>query len=227
MERKPAVRNRGASKRVGSGGWLAVARVADTDGSKNETKAAAISDSLLRGSRRRTESLFFRSMVSPRASSSQRVRLLSDVRSTPLHSHFSRPANVTGETRAARGRRLSSSDNAPSSGSPTLEIAGPVSALSLPSGWALSSFSQRDKRKVRALQCHVDDTDQRREELIGRPIALDAELHSCRVFFIERKVDQRKMEEKLMEEGTAKFADPQKALLKLISEKRASLAAAK
>jgi transaldolase len=44
---------------------------------------------------------------------------------------------------------------------------------------------------------------------------------------VERKVDQRKMEDKLMEEGTAKFADPQKALLKLIAEKRASLAAAK
>jgi len=41
---------------------------------------------------------------------------------------------------------------------------------------------------------------------------------------IERKVDQRKMEDKLMEEGTAKFADPQKALLQLIREKRASLA---
>jgi transaldolase len=44
---------------------------------------------------------------------------------------------------------------------------------------------------------------------------------------IERKVDQAKMEQKLMEEGTAKFADPQKALLKQIAEKRASLAAAK
>jgi transaldolase len=44
---------------------------------------------------------------------------------------------------------------------------------------------------------------------------------------IERKVDQGKMEAKLMEEGTAKFADPQKALLKLIAEKRSSLAAAK
>jgi transaldolase len=44
---------------------------------------------------------------------------------------------------------------------------------------------------------------------------------------IERKVEQRKLEDKLMEEGTAKFADPQKALLKLIGEKRASLAAAK
>jgi hypothetical protein len=30
-----------------------------------------------------------------------------------------------------------------------------------------------------------------------------------------------------MEEGTAKFADPQHALLKLIAEKRASLATAK
>jgi transaldolase len=44
---------------------------------------------------------------------------------------------------------------------------------------------------------------------------------------IDKKVDQKKLEEKLMEEGTAKFADPQKALLKLIKEKRASLAMAK
>lgn len=40
---------------------------------------------------------------------------------------------------------------------------------------------------------------------------------------IRRKVDQTKLEAKLMEEGTAKFADPQKALLKLIGEKRASV----
>ncbi len=44
---------------------------------------------------------------------------------------------------------------------------------------------------------------------------------------IDKKVDQKKLEDKLMEEGTAKFADPQKALLKLIGEKRASLAVAK
>ena len=44
---------------------------------------------------------------------------------------------------------------------------------------------------------------------------------------VERKVDAAKMEQKLMEEGTAKFADPQKALLKLIGEKRAALASAK
>ena len=44
---------------------------------------------------------------------------------------------------------------------------------------------------------------------------------------IQRKVDQRKMEDKLMEEGTAKFAEPQKALLKLIAEKRGTLTAAK
>jgi len=31
----------------------------------------------------------------------------------------------------------------------------------------------------------------------------------------------------VMEEGTLKFADPQKALLKLISDKRAALTAAK
>ena len=44
---------------------------------------------------------------------------------------------------------------------------------------------------------------------------------------IDQKVNIQAMEDKLMEEGTAKFADPQKALLKLIGEKRASLAAAK
>ena len=44
---------------------------------------------------------------------------------------------------------------------------------------------------------------------------------------IHAKVDPAKLEAKLMEEGTAKFADPQHALLKLIAEKRASLATAK
>ena len=43
---------------------------------------------------------------------------------------------------------------------------------------------------------------------------------------IDEKVDQAKMEQKLMEEGTSKFADPQHALLKLIKEKRAALASA-
>ncbi len=41
---------------------------------------------------------------------------------------------------------------------------------------------------------------------------------------IDKKVDPAKMEETLMQEGTLKFADPQKALLKQIKEKRASLA---
>lgn len=40
---------------------------------------------------------------------------------------------------------------------------------------------------------------------------------------IERKVDQQKLEEVLVEEGTKKFADPQKALLQLIEQKRAEL----
>ena len=40
---------------------------------------------------------------------------------------------------------------------------------------------------------------------------------------IDAKVDQALMERVLMEEGTAKFADPQRALLKLIREKRAQL----
>ncbi len=41
---------------------------------------------------------------------------------------------------------------------------------------------------------------------------------------IAAKVDMRKLEETLMEEGLAKFADPQKALLKLIASKREQLA---
>ncbi len=44
---------------------------------------------------------------------------------------------------------------------------------------------------------------------------------------IDAKVDIQKMEETLMSEGTAKFADPQHALLKQIAQKRASLTAAK
>jgi transaldolase len=44
---------------------------------------------------------------------------------------------------------------------------------------------------------------------------------------IDKKVDIAKMEAVLMEEGTAKFADPHKALLKLIKEKRGSLVGAK
>ncbi|HSH92524.1 MAG TPA: transaldolase family protein, partial [Roseimicrobium sp.] len=44
---------------------------------------------------------------------------------------------------------------------------------------------------------------------------------------IDQKVDQAKMEAKLMEEGAAKFADPFNALLKLIAQKRASLTEAK
>jgi transaldolase len=40
---------------------------------------------------------------------------------------------------------------------------------------------------------------------------------------IDAKVDMQKLEETLMREGTAKFADPHKALLKLIAQKRAAL----
>ena len=36
---------------------------------------------------------------------------------------------------------------------------------------------------------------------------------------IDEKVDMQQMEETLMGEGLAKFADPQKALLKLIAQK--------
>jgi transaldolase len=44
---------------------------------------------------------------------------------------------------------------------------------------------------------------------------------------IAKKVDQGKLEQTLMKEGIDKFADPQHALLKLIAQKRGSLAAAK
>ena len=44
---------------------------------------------------------------------------------------------------------------------------------------------------------------------------------------IEAKVDYAKMEEVLMREGIQKFADPQKALLKLIGDKRAALTSAR
>ena len=40
---------------------------------------------------------------------------------------------------------------------------------------------------------------------------------------IQQKVDMAKLESTLMREGLEKFADPQKALIKLISEKRAAL----
>jgi transaldolase len=43
---------------------------------------------------------------------------------------------------------------------------------------------------------------------------------------IDKKVDMAKLEEVLMREGVAKFADPHKALLKLIAQKRAALTAA-
>jgi transaldolase len=40
---------------------------------------------------------------------------------------------------------------------------------------------------------------------------------------IDEKVDYERMERVLMEEGLKKFADPQKALIKLIGEKRLDL----
>jgi transaldolase len=40
---------------------------------------------------------------------------------------------------------------------------------------------------------------------------------------IDAKVDQVKMEETLMREGLAKFAEPHKALIQLIGQKRAAL----
>jgi transaldolase len=44
---------------------------------------------------------------------------------------------------------------------------------------------------------------------------------------IDKKVDIKTLEDTLMDEGTAKFADPHKALLKLIKEKRGALVGAK
>jgi transaldolase len=40
---------------------------------------------------------------------------------------------------------------------------------------------------------------------------------------IDAKLDWQRLEETLMREGVAKFADPQKALLQLIRDKRAAL----
>ena len=40
---------------------------------------------------------------------------------------------------------------------------------------------------------------------------------------IDREVDEQKLEEVLMAEGTAKFADPHKALLGLIGQKREAI----
>jgi transaldolase len=40
---------------------------------------------------------------------------------------------------------------------------------------------------------------------------------------IDAKVDMKKLEEVLMQEGIKKFADPQHALLALIASKRAAL----
>ena len=40
---------------------------------------------------------------------------------------------------------------------------------------------------------------------------------------IEQRVDMRHLEDVLMEEGVKKFADPQKALLALIADKRKAL----
>ena len=61
-----------------------------------------------------------------------------------------------------------------------------------------------------------------------QPDSLD---ESWRVLFqvldeIDAKVDMKKLEETLMEEGLKKFADPQKALLALIASKRKALAPA-
>jgi transaldolase len=44
---------------------------------------------------------------------------------------------------------------------------------------------------------------------------------------IDRAVDVEHLETTLMSEGIKKFADPQKALLALVAEKRAALAAAR
>jgi transaldolase len=44
---------------------------------------------------------------------------------------------------------------------------------------------------------------------------------------IDKKVNIQHMEETLMREGLAKFADPHKALLKLIAQKREQLAVKK
>jgi transaldolase len=66
-------------------------------------------------------------------------------------------------------------------------------------------------------------------EKLGKTYTRQIEIMPARAILdeIDQKVDPKKMEDTLMQEGTAKFADPQHGLLKLIGEKRASLASAK
>jgi transaldolase len=66
-------------------------------------------------------------------------------------------------------------------------------------------------------------------EASGRPITRQIEQLPSKAVLdeIAAKVDMAKLENVLMEEGVKKFADPQKALLKLIAEKRAALVGAK
>lgn len=64
-------------------------------------------------------------------------------------------------------------------------------------------------------------------EALGRSYrrAIDEMPNQAVLDEIDAKVDPARLEDVLMREGVAKFADPHKALLKLIAEKRATLAA--
>ena len=66
----------------------------------------------------------------------------------------------------------------------------------------------------------------------GNLAATAKEIHgfklvAARLADIDAKVDIAKLEETLMHEGLQKFADPQKALLALLAQKRASLVGSK
>src|SRR5439155_930057 len=56
---------------------------------------------------------------------------------------------------------------------------------------------------------------------------VDVYTENWKKYEIDAKIDIAKLEHTLMDEGTAKFADPHKALLKTITEKRGALVGAK
>lgn len=75
------------------------------------------------------------------------------------------------------------------------------------------------------IQTNPPDTNEAIHNMAGKTFTRTVDqLPSAAVLKeIDEKVDFAKLEEVLMSEGTKKFADPHKALLKLIAEKRAAL----
>ena len=79
------------------------------------------------------------------------------------------------------------------------------------------------------IQTNPPDTNEAIHKMVGKTFSRTVDQLPPKeiVSEIDQKVDFKRLEEVLMSEGTKKFADPHKALLKLIAEKRATLTAAK